>query len=380
MRINIDLSPAVHYHAGLGRYAHELTLALTQIDHANEYGAFFHDGSPNARVDAPLDRLLMHRVPLGAKLWRMSVLLAYFTGVSMDRWMPPGDVFHATEHLLPPMRAQKSVFTIHDLIFRFFPEYHLPLNRWYLSLMLPRFLGRADAIIAVSENTRRDVSQLMGIPSDKISVIYEGVNPIFHPIRNADEIARVREKYHLPEKFILYFSTIEPRKNVIGLVDAFHMLLARDATIPDLVVAGRKGWLYEPVFQRVRNLGLESRVHFTDWIDQVDAPALISAAEIFVYPSLYEGFGLPPLEAMACGTPVICSNAASLPEVVGDAALLVNPKSANEISAAMTRVLSDATLRDELKIKGIARAAQFTWERAARETLAVYERVAGIKT
>jgi glycosyltransferase involved in cell wall biosynthesis len=293
--------------------------------------------------------------------------------------MPRGDIFHATEHLLPPMRTQKSVFTIHDLIFRFFPEYHLPLNRWYLSLMLPRFMRRADAIIAVSENTRRDVSRLMGIPSEKIQVIYEGVHPCFHPIRDADEIARVCEKYRVPEKFILYLSTIEPRKNVVGLVQAFHALLAQDATTPDLVIAGRKGWLYQPVFQHVHDLGLESRVHFTDWIEEVDAPTLISAAEMFVYPSLYEGFGLPPLEAMACGTPLICSNAASLPEVVGDAALLVNPKSVNEISAAMSRVLSDAALRDEMRAKGIARAAQFTWERAARETLAVYHQVTDSK-
>ena len=375
MRINIDLSPSVHHHGGLGRYAHELTTALTKIDSVNEYSAFYHDPSPDIRVDAPLNKLPVHRMSLGAKPWRMSVLLAYFTGVTMDRWMPRGDVFHATEHLLPPMRAQKSVFTIHDLIFRFFPEYHLPLNRWYLSLMLPRFMRQADAIIAVSENTRRDVSKLMGILPEKITVIYEGVHPRFHPIHDADERARIREKYHLPSRFILYLSTIEPRKNVLGLIDAFQSLLARDPSIPNLAIAGRKGWLYQPVFERVHNLGLESRVHFTDWIDEADAPALLSAAEIFVYPSLYEGFGLPPLEAMACGTPVICSNAASLPEVVGDAALLVNPKSVEEISAAMARVLSNTSLRSALSAKGIARAAQFTWERAAKETLAVYESV-----
>lgn len=375
MHIHIDLSPAVHHHAGLGRYAHELTNALIQIDSTNQYSAFFHDPSPHACPDAPLDTMPAHRISLGAKPWRMSVLLAYLTGVNMDRWMPRGDIFHATEHLLPPMRVQKSVFTIHDLIFRFFPEYHLPLNRWYLSLMLPRFMRRANAIIAVSEHTRRDVSKLMGIPAEKITVIYEGVHSRFSPTHDANLLAQVRAKYHLPNSFILYFSTIEPRKNVLGLLDAFQSLLSNNSDIPDLVIAGRKGWMYEPVFQRVHELGLESRVHFTDWIDEADTPALISAAKMFVYPSLYEGFGLPPLEAMACGTPVICSNAASLPEVVGDAALLVNPKSVDEIARAIKQVLSNSNLHARLSEQGITRAAQFTWEKAARETLAVYESV-----
>jgi glycosyltransferase involved in cell wall biosynthesis len=185
----------------------------------------------------------------------------------------------------------------------------------------------------------------------------------------------VREKYRLPEQFILYLGTIEPRKNVAGLLHAYRRLLDRGDTTLDLVVAGRKGWLYEPVFQAVRELGLEERVHFTGWVAGEDAPALMNSAQVFVYPSLYEGFGLPPLEAMACGTPVVCSNAASLPEVVGDAAILVNPLETNEMADAIARVLSDPARRQEMCAKSIAQAARFTWERAARETLQVYERV-----
>lgn len=375
MRITFDISAAVHHHAGLGRYAQELLAALTAVDHANEYQAFYHAASADEKPDAPLDGIHAHRMSLSAKPWRMSVLLAYLTGMRMDRWLPRGDIFHATEHLLPPMGSCKTVFTIHDLIFRFFPEYHLPLNRWYLSFMLPRFMQRADAIIAVSEHTRGDVSRLMGIPRERITVVYEGVHPAFHPIHEPEELMRVREKYRLPERFILYLSTIEPRKNISGLLHAYRCLLDRGDTTLDLVVAGRKGWLYEPVFQAVRELGLEERVHFTGWVAEGDAPALFNAAQVFVYPSLYEGFGLPPLEAMACGTPVVCSNAASLPEVVGDAAILVNPHDVDEMASAIARVLSDPMRRQEMCAKSLAQAAQFTWERAARETLQVYERV-----
>ena len=293
----------------------------------------------------------------------------------MDSWLPYSDVFHATDHLLPPLRRAGSVFTVHDLIFLHFPEYHLPLNRWYLSLMLPRFLRRADALIAVSENTKRDVVKLMQIPPDKITVIYEGVNPAYRPLDDSAARDRVREKYRLPAEYILYFGTLEPRKNLLTLLDAYHALLVRGQAIPSLVLAGRKGWLYQPVFARVRALGLEDRVHFTDYVDEQDAPVIMNAASVFVYPSLYEGFGLPPLEAMACGTPVICSNASSLPEVVGDGGLLFEPRDVGALANAIARVLADAELRTQLRARGIEQARKFTWERAARETLAVYQAV-----
>src|SRR5919199_4137753 len=173
-RITIDVSPAVHRHAGLGRYAEELLSALVAVDSGDEYCAFYYAPRGTEPPDGLVNGLCTHTVPLAAKPWRMSVLLAHFGAATLDRWLPDTDIFHATDHLLPPLKRAKTVFTIHDLIFRFFPEYHLPLNRWYLSLMLPRFLERADAVIAVSENTRRDVVRLMQVPQDKITVIYEG--------------------------------------------------------------------------------------------------------------------------------------------------------------------------------------------------------------
>lgn len=375
MRITFDISPAVHHHGGLGRYAHELLAALTEIDLADEYSAFFYSPRGDEHPDPPLDRIRAKTLRLPAKPWRMSVLLAYLVGAGMDRWLPEGDIFHSTDHLLPPLRRSRSVFTIHDLIFRFFPEYHLPLNRWYLSLMLPRFVERADAIIAVSENTRRDAVRLLNVAPEKTTVIHEGVNPAFRPLSDSAPLEAVRAKYGLGQRFVLYLGTIEPRKNLVTLIESYQLLLKHDPAAPQLVIAGRKGWLYTPVFDRVRSLGLEERIRFTDYVEPDDVPLLMNAATLFVFPSLYEGFGLPPLEAMACGTAVLCSNASSLPEVVGEGAILVDPRDAGALADSMERILGDERLRAELRARGLAQASKFSWEKAARETLSVYRDV-----
>ncbi len=374
MRICFDLSPAAHRHAGIGRYAHELLAALTRIDRANTYRVFHNQLAFNERVDAPLDPLPRTVIPLTAKPWRMSVLLADFLRVPMDRWIPGIDVFHGTDHLLPPLRRARTVFTLHDLIFKFFPEYHLPLNRAFLGLMLPRFLRRADAIIAVSECTKRDAIRLYHLPPEKITVIYEGVDTALRPVEDKNLIEQPRARYAHGQPFVLYLGTIEPRKNLIALIDAVRALRARG--LPHrLLIAGRKGWLYQATFDHVTRTGMSEAVVFLDYVPDAELPALFAACDAFVFPSLYEGFGLPPLEAMACGAPVVCSNTSSLPEVVGEAAVLFDPRDVGEIAGAIERVVSDVALRDELRAKGIAQAAKFSWERAARETLAVYERV-----
>ena len=375
MRITIDLSAAVRRHAGLGRYAHELTAALLALPTGDEYRAFLHSAGAGLRPDPPLDCLPVRSVPLDAKPWRMSVLLASFAGVPLDAVVGATTIFHGTDHLLPPTRRIRTVFTIHDLIFRFFPEHHLPLNRWYLTVMMPRFLRAADALIAVSEQTKRDAMALYRLPAERIHVVYEGVDDRFQPVADPARLAALRQRFKLPERFLLYLGTIEPRKNLPALLDAYHSLVAAGEEA-DLVIAGRKGWLYQPVFAHVRRLGLERRVHFTGWVDDADAPALLSAARAFVFPSLYEGFGLPPLEAMACGTPVVASNTSSLPEVVGDAGLLVDPTDRAALAAALRRVLADDGLAATLRAKGLRRARRFRWEKAALETLAVYRAAA----
>ena len=370
-RVCLDLSPTVHQHAGLGRYAQELLLALATADRQNEYVVFYNNPAA-ARVEPSLERFPKITTPLSYKPWRLSALLAHFTRIPQDPLLPGVDLFHATDHLLPYFRRIKSVFTLHDLIFLFHPETHKSLNRWFLTLMMPRFLRAADAVIAVSECTKRDAIRFYRIPEEKITVIYEGVNPRFRPA-SPEAIAAVRARYGLPERFILYVGTIEPRKNLTTLLEAFHHLLATYDL--RLVIVGKKGWLYERFFRRLRELGLENRVLFTGYVPDEDLPAIYSAADLFVFPSLYEGFGLPVLEAMACGTPVICSNTSSLPEVAGDAALLVDPTDARALTGAMEQVLTNERLWATLRAKGMERARGFTWEKAAYRTWEVYQQV-----
>ncbi len=376
MRIAIDLSPIVHRKAGLGRYARLLTEHLVTQDKTNTYIAFTHGAFADDALSPALRALPRANVPLDVRPWRMLVWLAHVLRVPLDRALPRVDVFHATEHLLPPLKNARTVFTLHDLIFQFFPEYHLPLNRWFLQNAMPHFLRRADAIIAVSECTKRDAIRVYNIPPEKITVIYEAADPALHPETDASRIAQARARYANNQPFLLFVGVIEPRKNIIALVDALRLLRARGYP-HRLLIAGRKGWLYQPTFDHVKRAGMENAVTFLDFIPDDDLRALFGACDAFVFPSLYEGFGLPPLEAMAAGTPVVCANTASLPEVVGDAALLVNPRDAGELANAIERVITDRALRDELRARGFAQAARFSWERAARETLTVYAQVAG---
>ncbi len=375
MQICIDISPAAHRKAGLGRYARELAERAHRMDQENAYSTFYYQPS-RGKPPASLSHLPALTTPLSAKPWRMSVLLAHYSGIPMDRLFPGVDLFHGTDHLLPPFRRIRSVFTVHDVIPQLLPEFHLPLNRWYLTLMFPRFLRRADAVIAVSECTKRDTVRLYGVPEERIHVIYEGVDPRFRPARDHAVLQQVRGRYHLPQEYILYVGTIEPRKNLTRLLEAYHAL--RQEGFPHkLVFVGAKGWLYQPVFDRMRELGLEDDVILPGYITDEDLPAIYAGASLFVFPSLYEGFGLPPLEALACGVPAVVSDASSLPEVVGDAALKVPPEDTAALAHAMERVLSDAELAQRLAAAGPDRAGLFTWEKAAEETVALYHRVLG---
>lgn len=372
----IDLSAAAHERAGLGRYAASLAEALLAL--GVPLSAFVNDPR-ESRLRAPLSDLPTLTARLPRKPWRLRAALSYFGGPSMDRAFEGVGLFHATEHLLPKLSRARSVFTLHDTAYLLFPQHHLPRNRMYLRAMMPRFLARADRIIAVSENTRRDALRFYGLAPGKIEVIPEGVDARFGPDVDAASVSDVRRRYRLPDRFVLSLGTIEPRKNLPTLLEAYAALQPSHTDV-GLVIAGGRGWMHENFFDRLRSLGLERVVVVTGHVPDDDVPALLNAAEVFAFPSEFEGFGLPPLEAMACGVPVVCSNAASLPEVIGDAGLLLPPRDVGAWVKALGAMLGGPDLRAELRTKGLARARRFSWDAAARKTLEVYRSVAAART
>jgi len=371
LRIGIDYTAAVHQKAGIGRYARGLVRALAQLDRENEYlllvaGRPKEEGTFSPNFKPRYLPLSSHWATILWQRLRVPLPADLFTG--------PLNLFHSPDYVLPPLCRGKRVLTIHDLSFLRYPEGADPRLRWYLTQAVPRSIGQADLVLADSQNTKSDLIELLGVEAGKVEVLYPGVEERFHPLRE-ESLAPVKARYNLDFPFILTVGTLEPRKNHVGLLQAYSLLKGR---YPHrLVIAGGKGWLYEGIFQEVERLSLEEKVLFLGYVPEEDLPALYNLADLFVFPSLYEGFGLPPLEAMACGTPVVTSNSSSLLEVVGDGALLIPPQEVEALAAAMERVLSDPSLREELRRKGLERAKQFTWSEAAKRLLAIYEQVGG---
>lgn len=370
MAIYIDVSAAVHGRAGLGRYAESLARALVQ-EYPGRFALFYNRDRGTSPL-AGLEGVPVRTIRAGYKSWRMAVWLGQLLGLGFERLVPEAELYHATEHLLLPLRRVPTVLTVHDLIYHLFPEYHKPLNYWFLNRAMPLFVQRARAVIAISESTRRDLIRCYGIPPDKVTVVYEAAAPCFRPA-SPEAIAAVRARYRLPEDFILTVGTIEPRKNLPRLLDALQRLRQQGDNVR-LVVVGSKGWLYEGFFRRLEELQLGGAVLLPGYVPEADLPAVYSAARLCVLPSLYEGFGLSVLEAMACGTAVVCSRAASLPEVGGSAAHYFDPTDVEEMAEAIKTVWQNEELRAEMSQRGLAQAARFSWMQAAEETMAVYRR------
>jgi glycosyltransferase involved in cell wall biosynthesis len=283
------------------------------------------------------------------------------------------DVLHSPDFIPPHRPSCKSVITVHDLAFVLYPHFLTKESARYYGHIDQAVLW-TDQIIAVSESTKRDTIQHLGVPEDKITVVHEAANPVFQPLDQDAAQAHVRQRFGVDGPFILFVSTIEPRKNVPTLLRAVWQLMECYKEDVKLVLAGGKGWLFEDVFAVIDELKLEDRVHLVGRVSSEDLNYLYNAAEMLAHPAFYEGFGLPPLEAMACGLPTIVSNVSSLPEVVGDAGFLVDPHDPDELTVAMWRLLNDSKLRQELSEKGKRQAARFSWERAARETLDIYRK------
>ena len=374
--IYLDISAAVHRRAGLGRYAASLARALVRRGGASggeSPYALFYNRERGVEPLAGLDHLPTSTVALGYKPWRMLVWAGQLVRSGFDRLLPGGQLFHATEHLLLPVRSMPTVLTVHDLIFRHLPEHHKPLNRWYLNCALPLYCRRATHIIAISACTRQDLIAAYDVDPQKITVIHEAADPRFRP-QPPERVAAVRRRYGLPERYLLFVGTIEPRKNLTRLLHAFEILGSEGLT-DGLVVVGKRGWLYGDFFAGLERSPESERVILPGYVPDEDLPAVYAGAQALAWPSLYEGFGLPALEAMASGTPVACSGTSSLPEVVGDAALTFDPTSEQAIVTTLRRLLSDPELQRELTERGLERAARFSWDRVAAETEAVYDAV-----
>ncbi|MBC7226979.1 MAG: glycosyltransferase family 4 protein [Thermoflexales bacterium] len=281
----------------------------------------------------------------------------------------PPDLLFVPAHVLPPIHPRRSLVTVHDLGYYYFPRAHTRFQRVYLDLST-RWNARAAAhVLADSEATRADLARVYGTPPEKVTVAYPGYDESLAPVRDPVALAAVRARYGIPGEYFLYLGTLQPRKNLSRLVLAFSRL----STPATLVLAGRRGWLADDLFALIRRLGLEGRVLCPGYVRPEDRAPLISGALAFVFPSLYEGFGLPVLEAQACGCPVICSNTSSLPEVAGDAAIPVHPEDVAALADAMARLEGDPDLRRELVERGFVNLRRFSWEKCARTVLQVME-------
>lgn len=367
MRIAIDARLSFSFQGGITQYTLNLIRALTAIDHNNTYAVF--QRRADQRIIASQNTL--RRV----NLWTPAhhPLEQYL--LSLELLAQRGiDLIHWTDFIPPFYNRRPSVITVHDLAFLLYPHFLTRDSAKYYGL-IDQAVRRADHIIAVSEATKRDLVRLTGTPPKKITVIYEAAEPIYFPIHDQDALDGIRSKHRLPAQYILFVGTVEPRKNLKTLVHAFDLLRTNYKSEAHLVITGKPGWLCEDVYQLVEELNLQNQVQFLGRVPTADLPLLYNAAHMLVLPSFYEGFGLPPLEAMACGIPVIVSNTSAMPEIVGDAALRIEPEDAEGFAVAMNRLLTEVDLRADMIAKGRKRVKCFSWDRAAQETIEVYQKL-----
>lgn len=379
LKIGIDgrwIFPAI---SGVGRVTEKLISHLAELDRENEYYIFFYDPA--------LFKKYSHRWRLNPRLYPVPVPWGIFD--PGGQWGVPSrirelklDIFHSTNYFLPLFLKPeiKAVVTVHDLIPLKFPHFtprawktrlH-PLFRWVLN----RSVKRADRVITVSAHTRRDLVADLGLPEDKISVVYNGIDRDYRPLKEAETRSLIDRRLKFTEPFLLYVGRFDPYKNVVGLIRAFHQFLRGRSDSPRLVLAGHTDPRYPEAAAAVNELQLNSRVIFLDGVAEEELVALYNRARILVLPSLYEGFGLPPLEAMACGTPVIVSDRGSLPEVVGDAGVIIDPEDTEALATAISDLWDSEERRSSLRERGLTRAGEFSWKRTAEETLKIYRELA----
>ncbi len=374
-RIGLDYTPAHEQTGGIGRYARELTAALAAIDGDYRYRLFVAGATSAGLPKAPSPRFAWRTVRISprwlARIWhraRLPIPIELATG--------PLDLFHATDFALPPtLPGTRTLLTVHDLSFARAPEAASPPLKAYLDAVVPRSVRRADHILADSAATKADLSALYGTRPTKISVLYSGVDQRFRPVEDPAALASALARHGLAGKpYILSVGTLQPRKNYGRVIEAVARARAAGFDL-HYAIAGGSGWLQDEIWRAIKGSGMEDFTHILGFVADDELPALYSGARALILASLYEGFGLPILEAMACGAPVIASDVSSLPEVAGEAGILVDPKDSAAISAAIMRLERDDGLRTRLVENGFQRAKQFSWERAARQLKRVYDRI-----
>ncbi len=372
-RIAIDYTPAYEQGGGIGRYVRELTSALSKLDTTTNYKLFVLGAHPNDLPERPNTNFVWKPTRLpprwSARLWhraRLPIPVELFTGRV--------ELFHATDFVLPPtLPATKTLLTVHDLSFIRVPDTASPPLKAYLDTVVPRSVNQADHILADSQATKDDLIELYGTSESKITVLLSGVDERFKPVTESQSLKKILAKHGLSNKvYLLSVGTVQPRKNYSRIIHALARLREQGLDIHYAIVGG-KGWLEDEMYQTIEDTRLQDYVHVLGFVDDEDLPALYTGSESLIITSLYEGFGLPILEAMACGTPVITSNLSSLPEVAGEAAILVDPLDINAITDAIYAVLTDSVKRNHMVEAGYQQVTHFTWERSATHLKSIYD-------
>lgn len=375
MRIGIDVTAALTQGGGIGRYTRELVQAVAALDGRFTYRLFTAKQSAPPAVPDPLPagpHISLVTAPLTER-WLYRLWYRLRAPLPVQRFTGPLDLFHSPDFVLPPVNGRiPTLLTVHDLSFVHFPEVYPAVLVNYLNRVVPWSVRRATHILADSAATRQDLLDIWQTPPEKISVLYSGVNERFQPVTDEARLTAVRQRYSLgAQPYLLSVGTVQPRKNYQMLIRAFAPVAARWPH--NLIIAGGRGWLYEEMMAEIDRQQLQGRVRFIGFVADDDLPALYSAASLFLFPSLYEGFGLPLLEAMGCGLPVVTSNASSLPEVAGETAVQLSPHNPTAWTEAILNLLADAARRTELVQSGYRQAQKFTWRQAAQQLQQVYQ-------
>lgn len=373
MKIAIDARAlGIGKRTGVEEYELALLSALFKIDKENEYilfnNGFFQKNNEFEQFgDNPNVKIVNLRIP--NKIFNSAITFLNYP--KLDKLCGSPDVFFSPSwNFCKLSKGIRKIITVHDLSFEISPDFFsLKKRLWHKIVAVKKQALEADKIIAVSNASKQDLLNIYGIASEKIEVIYPGINNSFFKDCDVKEKQEVRNKYHLPENFILFIGTIEPRKGIQNLIQSFNEFKKKDVSNIDLVISGVRGWSYREILKTAAKSPYAKNIHFTGFVHDKDKPAFIQSSKIFIYPSFYEGFGFPPLEAMACKIPVIISHNPSLPEISGDGALMINPWNLDEFSWSIREVIADNLLRHALIKKGTECAQKYKWENAAQKTL-----------